>query len=77
MGYLRTTHRNGHSSQSFSPGARKGLNTKKGKYRLLADGTIYDQEINQSVGFVPTTPEIEEGWKLRGKPLQAFLMKFL
>lgn len=76
MPYLTRSHRNGHST-NIKVNPRKSINTKLGKYRLLADGGIYDNELNKVVGYVTKTAEIEEGWRMRGRSLQEFLMKYL
>lgn len=52
------------------------IKTTKARYRLLADGTIYDQITNNSVGYL-TSSETEEAWHLGGISLQKYLIEKL
>lgn len=45
------------------------------KYRLYADGSIYDQELNRVVGYV--VENLDEVYKMHGQTLQRHLKSLL
>lgn len=51
--------------------------SRKGRYRVFADGSIYDNEQNKVVGFIYKRDEIEEGFRMNGKALERFVQKYL
>lgn len=56
---------------------KQHIYTRKSKYRVLADGAIYDQELNKTVGFIYDRDEIEHGFRLTGKRVDSFVKKYL
>lgn len=52
----------------------ESIGSTKFRYRLLADGTIVDQEEkNRVVGFISNKAELDELWSKRGSVLQKLL----
>jgi len=74
---LFTSHRNGYSNRLACKQRSTIGNPKLSayKYRLYADGTIYDQELNRVVGLI--TKDLDEVYALRGRALQKYLREYL
>jgi hypothetical protein len=53
------------------------IRSTKLKYRLLADGTIIDQETNQTVGWITSRSDLDELWAMGGPQRQKYIKEYL
>lgn len=49
------------------------IKSTKLRYRLLADGTIIDQETGKTAGWISSKSDLDVAWRLGGNSLQKFL----
>lgn len=63
----------GNTIFSRSPSSRSTVM----RYRLLADGTIIDQETNKTVGYITSRIDLDEAWKMGGPARQKFIKGFI
>ncbi len=77
MPYFSSTHRNGKGlgivRKQYRPVG--GVTSSIGRYRLLADGAIYDNEKQREVGYIDDN--LDEIYKIKGRALQKFLVNYL
>lgn len=63
--------------KNFTEDIRSARSAKltKLRYRLLADGTILDQNNNKVAGYITRKHELEEVWNMKGRERQNYLQK--
>lgn len=49
------------------------IKSTKMRYRLLADGTIIDQDSGKTAGWISSKSDLERAWAMGGNALQKFL----
>lgn len=75
---MYTSHRNGHSTGGSVSNFKAfgGPKQSTGKYKLYADGTIFDQELKRVVGYVSDV-DIEKAYRMHDPALQKYLREYL
>lgn len=53
------------------------LRQTKIRYRLLADGTILDQENGKTAGYINSQSDVERLWSMNGRQRQKEIVKYL
>ncbi len=70
-GYQRSHKRSGRALFKALGGAK----TTNQRYRLYADGAIYDNELKREVAYI--TDNLDEIYRMRGKTLQKYLKDYM
>lgn len=47
------------------------------RYRLYADGTVVDQKLGKTVGYIDSRVDLDKAWKMHPRERQTFIKEYL